>query len=313
MHALSTIKVTAPGSIMLMGEHAVLFGHQALACAVDKFMCVTLTAREDRDVVIDSALATYQASLDTLTEDERLSFVLAAIRRFSDQLPSGFHLSIKSEFSHTVGLGSSAAVTAAVVTALLAFSGEDVTDKTAVFDHALAIVHDVQDGRGSGTDLVASVYGGLVAYRVKPREIKALSGLPPISLFYAGYKTRTPDVLRKVEANSRTQPAIFHSLYQLMNQTCEAAETAIIHQQWQELGRLMDIYQGLMEALGVCDQTLADMIWRLRSSEHICGVKISGSGLGDCVVVLGKDNNLELPYEEIPVAVSARGVEIEFT
>ena len=40
MPAASELKVSAPGSIMLMGEHAVLFGHRALACAVD---CCGLT------------------------------------------------------------------------------------------------------------------------------------------------------------------------------------------------------------------------------------------------------------------------------
>ena len=82
MHVASEIKVSAPGSIMLMGEHAVLFGHRALACAVDKYMHVSLQPRDDRDVVIDSALANYHSSLDQLADDDRLSFVLAAIRRF---------------------------------------------------------------------------------------------------------------------------------------------------------------------------------------------------------------------------------------
>ncbi|MDI3323345.1 GHMP kinase [Pontibacterium granulatum] len=312
MHVASEIKVSAPGSIMLMGEHAVLFGHRALACAVDKYMHVSLQPRDDRDVVIDSALANYHSSLDQLADDDRLSFVLAAIRRFQSQLPSGFTLSIRSEFSHTVGLGSSAAVTAAVVAAIMAFATGEQPGKEQLFDQALAVVHEVQDGRGSGTDLVASVYGGLIAYTVKPRQIEALTGIPPISLYYAGYKTRTPDVLKIVEARSASQSQIYTDLYKLMHQTTVAAESAIAAQDWRELGKLMDIYQGLMDALGVCDKTIADMIWRLRGSDQIDGVKISGSGLGDCVIALGRDATLEMPYEEIPVAVSAKGVEVNY-
>lgn len=312
MHVASEIKVSAPGSIMLMGEHAVLFGHRALACAVDKYMHVSLQPRDDRDVVIDSALANYQSSLDQLADDERLSFVLAAIRRFQNQLPSGFTLTIRSEFSHTVGLGSSAAVTAGAVAAIITFATGKHPDNESLFDQALAVVHEVQDGRGSGTDLVASVYGGLIAYTVNPRQIEALPGIPPISLFYAGYKTRTPDVLKIVEVRSTSQPQIYTDLYRLMHQTTVAAEAAIAAQDWAELGKLMDIYQGLMDALGVCDKTIADMIWRLRGSDQINGVKISGSGLGDCVIALGRDAALEMPYEEIPVAVSAKGVEVKY-
>lgn len=312
MPTYSMIKVSAPGSIMLMGEHAVLFGHRALACAVDKYIHVELTPRSDRLFIIDSALAQYQATLDNPGDDARLSFVLASVRRFGAQLPGGFELRIRSEFSHTVGLGSSAAVTAAAIAALLAYAEGDVADNARLFDEALAVVHEVQDGRGSGTDLVASVYGGLIAYTVAPRQIEALPGIPPVCLYYAGYKTKTPDVLRLVEQRSSSQPQLYSGLYRLMHDTTVAAEQAIRSAQWAELGKLMNIYQGLMEALGVCDATLSDMLWRLRAADTIQGAKISGSGLGDCVVALGSNSGVDMPYEEIPVAVSARGVQVEF-
>jgi mevalonate kinase len=69
------------------------------------------------------------------------------------------------------------------------------------------------------------------------------------------------------------------------------------------------MYQGLMDALGVNDLALSDIIYSLRKSEVILGAKISGSGLGDCVIALGTDDSLALPYEMIPVAVSGVGVE----
>ncbi|MEH6576592.1 MAG: mevalonate kinase [Amphritea sp.] len=309
------IKVTAPGSIMLLGEHAVLFGQRALACAVDKRISVTLTPRNDRQVRIDSALAQYAADLDALTPEPRLSFVLAAIERQLRALKSGFELLIESEFSHTVGLGSSAAVTAAVATAIAAFCGVDIANRNGLFKEALATVHQVQ-GRGSGTDLVASIFGGVVGYSVatadSPADIKALQGLPEISLFYAGYKTRTPDVLRIVEQRSQQQPELYQGIYELMGQCAMQAEEAVQQSDWPRLGQLMNIYQGLMDALGVNDKVLSEIVYSLRESEHILAAKISGSGLGDCVLALGQDATLSLPYEEIPVSVSAQGVIIEY-
>lgn len=307
-HVTSVIKVTAPGSIMLMGEHAVLFGHRAIACAVDKRIQVSLIPRADRVVVIRSALADYQADLDNLTTDTRLSFVLFAIGQVSAFLPGGFELDIDSEFSHTVGLGSSAAVTAAVVKALSVYQKEKLPRRQ-LFDRALAVIHGVQ-GRGSGTDLAASVYGGLIGYTVKPQQISALNGLPPISLFYAGYKTKTPDVLARVKEHTQAFPDLYASLYQLMNDTTVKAEDAIQQQNWVALGLLMNIYQGLMDALGVNDAALSDIVYSLRRSDAILGAKISGSGLGDCVIALGNDESLSLPYESIAVAVSGEGVEV---
>ena len=310
MSAYSRIEVSAPGSIMLMGEHAVLFGEPALACAVAARLSLSLTPRQDRLVRIDSELGQYEGSLDQLEPMPELGFVLAAVARYRADLPQGFELVIRSGFSHTVGLGSSAAVTAAATAALAAYAGQSCKPED-LFDQALAAVHQVQQGRGSGTDLAASIYGGLIAYRVEPREVKPLSGLPPIALYYSGYKMKTPDVLALVEQKATRQPELYAGLYRLMGQACRAAEQAVREQNWTELGVLMNLYQGLMDALGVCDATLADMIYRLRAEPGVQGAKISGSGLGDCVLALGQVES-ELPWEAIPVSVAATGVEIRY-
>lgn len=308
---MQKIKVSVPGSIMLMGEHSVLFGEKALACAIDKRIEVVLSPLPDRSVSVDSALACYHSELGCLKDEPKLSFVISAIKMFADKVPSGFELQIRSEFSHTVGLGSSAAVTAGVVAALMAYSGDNI-DPENLFDQSLQVVHQVQDGRGSGTDLVASIFGSAVSYRVQPREIKKLNNLPEISLYYAGYKTKTPDVLKKVEILAQNNPGIYEQIYQLMGKVTESAETAISNSDWQSLGLLMNHYQGLMDALGVSDKTISEIVYSLRESECIQGVKISGSGLGDCVLALGIDTGIQLPYEQIPVAVSEDGVIVEY-
>ncbi len=310
MSAYSRIEVSAPGSIMLMGEHAVLFGEPALACAVDARLAVTLVPRDDRQVRIDSALGHYQGSLDELAAMPELAFVLAVIEHYQPQLEQGFDLIIRSSFSHTVGLGSSAAVTAATTAALAAYAGQS-TDPEVLFPVALAAVHQVQNGRGSGTDLAASIYGGVIGYDMAPAEVRPLSGLPPIALYYSGYKMKTPEVLALVEQKAVRQPELYAGLYRLMGQTCRAAERAVREQDWLALGELMNIYQGLMDALGVCDATLAEMIHRLRAEPGVQGAKISGSGLGDCVLALGRVE-AELPWDAIPVSVAATGVEIRY-
>jgi len=308
--AYSKIKARAPGSIMLMGEHAVLFGEPALACALEHWLEVELTPLPGGQVEVDSALSRYRSDLDRLRPEPALSFVLAAVEQFRPRLKQGFRLQIRSEFSHTVGLGSSAAVTAAVTAALAAFCETD-TSLEVLFDTALKAVHRAQNGRGSGTDLAASIYGGVIHYRVNPRQVERLAGRPELTLLYSGYKMKTPEVLALVEARTATQPRLYARLYELMGQTCTAARDAVERADWPQLGRLMDLYQGLMEALGVNDATLSEMVWRLRAQPGIEGAKISGSGLGDCVLALGKMSE-PLPWEAIPVSVAATGVEIDY-
>ncbi|OUS37465.1 mevalonate kinase ['Osedax' symbiont bacterium Rs2_46_30_T18] len=299
------IRVTAPGSVMLMGEHAVVKGYWAIACALDKGIEVQLTPRADRVITIDSALCQYQSNLDQLINEAKLSFVLKAISLQLDKLEYGFDLVIKAEFSHTLGLGSSAAVTAATVKALSLHSGQNIS----LAEHlqlSLAVVRAVQ-GRGSGTDLAASIYGGVIAYKVDPCTVEVLNGLPEISLHYVGYKTKTPDVLAIVAQWEQQQPELYANIYQLMDQISIAAMRAVRAQNWSELGKLMNLYQGQLDSLGVNDLALSEMIYQLRAQSGVSGAKISGSGLGDCVISLGIDQPLE-NYQQIVIKVSAQGV-----
>ncbi|EPJ53843.1 MAG: hypothetical protein OFPI_08950 [Osedax symbiont Rs2] len=290
---------------MLMGEHAVVKGYWAIACALDKGIEVQLTPRADRLITIDSTLCQYHSSLDQLTVEAKLSFVLKAVSLQLDKLERGFDLVIKAEFSHTLGLGSSAAVTAATVKALTLHSGRNIS----MAEHlqlSLAVVRAVQ-GRGSGTDLAASIYGGVIAYKVDPCTVEVLNGLPQISLHYVGYKTKTADVLAIVAQWQQQQPQLYASIYQLMDQISVAAMGAIRARQWSELGKLMNLYQGQLDSLGVNDLALSEMIYKLRAQSGVYGVKISGSGLGDCVISLGTDQSLD-NYQQIEVKVSTQGV-----
>ena len=299
------IRVTAPGSVMLMGEHAVVKGYWAIACALDKGIEVQLTPRADRIITIDSTLCQYRSNLDQLAAEAKLSFVVKAISLQLGKFEQGFDIVIKAQFSHTLGLGSSAAVTVATVKALALHAGQ----KLSLAEHlqlSLAVVRAVQ-GRGSGTDLAASIYGGVIAYKVDPCTVEVLNGFPEIALHYVGYKTTTPTVLSIVAQWEQQQPALYAHIYQLMDQISIAAMAAVKSQQWSELGRLMNLYQGQLDSLGVNDLALSEIVYRLRAQSTVLGAKISGSGLGDCVISLGVTQPLD-NYHQIAIKVSAQGV-----
>ena len=302
------IRASAPGTLMLLGEHAVLQGAKALVLAVDKRIRVRLSPQSARMVRIDSALGSYESSLDLLREDERFRFVLAAIGQFKERVPSGFSLTIDSDFSHQLGLGSSAAVTVAVL-AVLNYWLEQRCDPQQLFAHARRAMLEVQ-GRGSGADLAAAIEGGLVTYQ-QQGEWQGIAELPEVGLYYSGYKLKTPLVLQRVAAASERLPLLYEELYRLMGlcaeQACEAAKNA----DWPQLGRLMNIYQGLMDALGVNDAKLSEMVYTLRQSDRVLGAKISGSGLGDCVISLGIPEQ-SLDFEAIPIKVGRQGVEVDY-
>ena len=305
---MKTVEVTAPGSLMLCGEHAVLYGYKAIACAVDKFMTVKLTPRKDRTFTIKSSLGKYRSTVDAPEPDNTFQFIIAAVELFKPD--KGFDLVIESQFSHKVGLGSSAAVTVATCTALTIFKGHKFSHNK-VFNQSLQCVLSVQ-GRGSGSDLAASVYGGIVSLKIRSDERRKVlpleCPLPPIDLVYCGYKMRTHEVIKVVKGKSAEFPELYQNLYKLMDKTSNEVEAALKTGDWVTTGKLFNFYHGLMDALGVCDHKLGRIAYNLRSLGGIYGSKISGSGLGDCVVSLGKIDHKLKAGSKIDVNIAPEGV-----
>lgn len=301
-----SFSASAPGNLMLLGEHAVLRGQWSLICAVNQRLRVELTPRADDRIRLQSALGSLEMSRQALVDAPAFRFVCAAIRRHQPELPSGFDLRIESAFSHQVGLGSSAAVTVSTVAVLAAWLGK-APDPDAVFLESVAVVRAVQ-GVGSGADVAACVHGGVIAYRADPCAVRRLPHRHPITVVYSGSKLPTVEVIRRVNEAAAAQPEFFNHVFSLMGSSAESAAGAIEQNDWPAVGRLLNLNQSLMEAIGVSNERLAEIIRALHQDPGILGAKISGSGLGDCVVGLGRAAVFHLPYEVLPVDMAAEGL-----
>ncbi len=305
---MKTIEVTAPGSLMICGEHAVLNGYKSIACAVDKFMTVKLTPRTDEQFSIKSSLGKYKSSIHEPEPHDVFQFIIAAVNLL--QPKKGFDLVIESQFSHQVGLGSSAAVTVATCTALTIFKGHKFSHNK-IFHQSVQCVLSVQ-GNGSGSDLAASVYGGIVSLKIRKDERRHVlpleCPLPPIDLVYCGYKMRTHKVIEVVEQKREFFPELYDRLYKMMGKTTEEVEQSLKEGDWGKTGKLFNFYHGLMDALGVCDQKLARIAYNVRTLPDIYGTKISGSGLGDCIISLGKIDHKLTVGSKIDVNIAPEGV-----
>lgn len=312
----SLVRVSAPGSLMLMGEHAVLYNHQALVAAIDRRITVTLIPKSDqndRSLLISSHLGSLRTHLDTLEIQSPFQFVLAAILEKRKGLTQGFELWIESEFPHTVGFGSSAAVVVATLAALEKFqntSGSRPTEvnddndaenndknknshqqNIALLSKAHAVIRKIQ-GAGSGADAAASIFGGVIAYRMgcdssNIPSIECLQHLPPLLAIYSGAKVPTPLVIKQVEKAYNRNPKVIEQLFNTIAACTESARNALQNADWESFGLLMNIHQGLQTALGVSNNILDSIVETLRTFKQIQGAKISGAGLGDCVIGLG--------------------------
>lgn len=295
---------------MLLGEHAVLRGHPAIACAVNKRLKIILKPRADKAVLLHSTLGEHETTLDELVPNESFRFVLGAIRACKEGLAQGFELDIRSEMSHQMGLGSSAAVTVATLAALAGAQGK-APDSHCLLECGTRIIRKVQGGVGSGADVAASTYGGCLRFYAETQEVVKLSTTPPLTVLYSGHKTPTPEVIAIVEENRKKQPQLFDELDRLIGDVVQRAFEAASRGDWAAMGELMNVNQGLMDALGVNNAKLAELVFALREDPNIHGSKISGSGLGDCVVGLGKSMRRDWGVPSLAVQVEARGATVE--
>ncbi len=291
---------------MLFGEHAVLYGKQALACAVNKRITVALAPRPDDTIAIHSAVGSHITSRHHIEPAAHLRFVIAALQ--SRTLPTGFDLSIESEFSHLFGLGSSAAVSVATM-AVLSLWLDHAMDKKALFEQSVQIVRSVQSV-ASGTDVAASIYGGIVDYSMATATIEKLPSLFPLTVVYSGSKRATPEVIALVRKHYEQAPALFDQLFCAMHLVSVQAKQAMLAQNWHEVGQLFTVQQGLMEAIGVSNKVLSDIVYAMRACPDILGSKISGSGLGDCVIGLGYTKSLSESLPQLQIEMSPEGVMI---
>lgn len=300
-----SVEASAPGSLMLLGEHAVLHGSRALVCAVNRRMHVRLTARSDRRLGIDSALGRYEEPLDMLPDHASFRFILQAVRQYLPEIPSGFDLQVVSDFSATIGFGSSAAVTVAVHAALATWLGES-SEPEVLFSRSLETVHCVQ-GRGSGADLAAAAFGGAVVYSTCPICIPIQLSLP-LTAVYCGYKTPTPEVIAQVERLRAADPQAFSDIFQAMDHSVEEAQKALQKEDWDSFGRLLNENQVLMDRIGVNTPELQAIVTALQEAPGMYGAKISGSGLGDCAVGVGAATHLEVGAGTYHLQMDPKGI-----
>ncbi|CAL7959673.1 mevalonate kinase [Gammaproteobacteria bacterium] len=318
---LRSYKVSAPGSLMLFGEHAVLHGRQAVVTAVNNYIQVELVPSFDRSIRIVSAeFGEHVVALDEFAVTSPYDYVLTAIKQYLTKIDCGFLLHIRSEFPPNIGFGSSAAVTVATIGALAIWLEGKAPDLMWLYKQAVKVIRSVHS-IASGADVAASVFGGLIVYQMQPLKIQKLNNAHlPLIAVYSGWKTPTFKVIAAVEKKRAQFPAIFADLYNAMGKCAKNAALAIKKNDLARLGELMNIHQGLQDAIGVNNNILAELILDLRAKQNIYGAKISGAGMGDCAIGLGEimadtfpRNNAQqkLGIKQIRVAVSATGFNYE--
>jgi mevalonate kinase len=294
---MASVTASAPAKLMLYGEHAVVYGAPCIVTAVDLRVRVTVTLQGgDRVGIATPTLAEpYATTCQEITggaaAPREVAFVLAALRGFWAEAGGlfGVEIATASDFTQAYGLGSSSAVTVAALAALAEATGHTLPAER-LFALGYRAVLDVQNGLGSGFDIAAALYGGTLYFVTGGKTIEPLD-LPelPLVIGYSGVKARTTDYGRRVAELRGHFPALVNGVMSLITQTVDAAREALLVGDYAAAGRLMNLNEGLLDALGVSTPALNRLIEAARGAGAY-GAKLSGAGGGDCMFALVDGN-----------------------
>lgn len=291
-HLVTQVTASAPGKLMLAGSYAVVHGRSCVATAVEQRLQVTVKKNGQTTFRMEAPeldLVKYSKTMSDLGKKQlpkAVRFIELLYKRFLDRYPQqeGIDVTTSSEFSASVGFGSSSAVTVAFAKALTALYGVQLDNK-ALFDLCYQTVIDVQ-GVGSGYDIAMAIWGGTLLYqvpaaRVEPIEISEL----PLVVGYTGIKADTTTLVRMVDEQYERPGSMVPGLFDQIGQIADSMKRALVMGDLREAGVLLTKHHELTRELGVSSQLL-DALVGAAVDAGAYGAALSGAGGGDCMVAL---------------------------
>jgi mevalonate kinase len=284
---------SAPGKIILFGEHFVVHGTPAILAAIDKRVTVTSTFTENKILKINSQLGTLEVPISSSHEKAKSEFkpfiYLANKMINSHQDVNGLEITINSDIPIGVGLGSSSACCVAATASISGLFKELSSEENLKMsiEAEKTIFPDT-----SGADCTVCTYGGIIEYdkingSKKNTDTSNLNLLIVNSMIPHSTKRSVEKVSKFKESNEDRFSQLCVSETKLIGEV----NLALKNKDLITLGLKMSENQKYLEEIQVSNDTLHDMISSLK--EISLGAKITGAGDGGCIIALVKDENLD--------------------
>jgi len=294
---------SAPGKIILFGEHAVVYGRPALAVPVTQVHAdVEIADRDSAGVWIDAPDIDLYSELNTLSSDHPIAAVIHNLFFLSRISPfPNLNIHITSTIPVASGLGSGAAVTVALTRALSQHINYPMdNEQINAFAYEIEKIHH---GTPSGIDNTVVTYAKPV-YFVKSQTIETFHAAQPFTIVIGNTGVSAPtkesvgDVRKLWEANRAKWEKVFDDVGTIAN----AARDAIERGKRKDLGALMNQNHALLQELTVSSPEL-DRLVSAAISAGALGAKMSGGGRGGNMIALVKPE----PAEEVAHALLETG------
>lgn len=335
---IQAVTATVPGKIIFSGEHAVLYGCLAIATAVDRYVTIKVSRATDQSIELvgigsksilpvnklTSLTAKLRQRYNEFTQGQRpivavldnpqelIYFILGQINHlFPQPFKTGLRIEVISQIPIGCGLGSSAAVTLAMLGAINTLEDLSLSEKN-VFDLALE-AENLQHGYSSGLDLEVCYRGGGVRYTQQETAHFTFSPFPYYLINTGTPKSSTGECVMAVRSFFEQDHRKAH-----FQQMAEALSKGLEEGDAENIKAIIRCNTALLEEIGVVPLRIQKFIRQIESkggAAKICGAgSISGDSAGGVLVIMDeppKELCEAYGYSILPMKTSAQGLRVE--
>lgn len=306
---MGAVVASAPAKVILFGEHFVVYGEPAIVLAIDRRAYAKVENRSDKRLYLHSANLNLSGYFDNdnfkvengdfreaIMKFEPIKLAIEKVLEKSGE-KVGLNIDINSTVPVAAGLGSSAAVVAAVTKAVgtllnVELSREEILRITFQSER---IVH----GSPSGIDPAISTFGGTLVFQMdtgfKPLEVETDI---PLVIGDTRVERSTRAQVEKVREIRDKYPHIIEPMMRAARELVLRAIDALKDNDLETLGELLNINHALLYGLGVSDDSLEWLISAARKAGAL-GAKLTGAGGGGCMIALTRSEEIEKVVEAI--------------
>lgn len=286
---MPAFSASAPGKIILFGEHSVVYGRPALAVPVTQVNAKATLTPNPRGAPGAVLVQAPDIGLEALLDDLPAGHPLAVAAYGAAKALGAAHipactLRVKSSIPVASGLGSGAATSVVVIRAVAAYLGRPLPD-----DKVSEIAYEVEKihhGDPSGIDNTVITYACPV-YFVRGQPMQRLSVGQAFTIVIGDTGITSPtaiavsDVRKEWQKHKDQCEALFDSAGAIADSARHAIEGGIT----ELLGPLMDTNHGLLRKIGVSCPELEKLVLAARKAGAL-GAKLSGGGRGGNMIAL---------------------------
>ena len=291
---MPAISASAPGKIILFGEHAVVYNQPAIAVPVLQVRAKAILTANPRgrsgSVHIQAPAIGLESDLEALPDRHPLAAAIrATLRALNLQQIPACNIRITSTIPVAAGLGSGAAVSVALVRGLSNFLGKPLDDE--VVSGIAYEVEKIHHGTPSGVDNTV-ITSAMPVFFVRDQPIERLHVPQPFTIVIGDTGIRSPTAITVADVwrGWEVKPAAYEQIFQAIGEIARCAREAIENGKPDALGGLMGTNHSYLQKLDVSSPHLDSLVIAAHNAGAL-GAKLSGGGRGGNMIALSLPGN----------------------